>query len=202
MQTTFCAQENTYECSAAFSFVRGSYEREWKRKAAFSYCESLRPLPKDYDLSECFPGEEFIPAKCTYLLPERVTTCTNKCTTETAKKPPGCDVCAAAEPCFSPPGCSADGKRQWGGNRIFPLPLCKQAASCGPCFPESKCSADGAKALLSKLTKRGASDCPCMTSTQVYDQLTTSTCVCVYAVCIVVQKVQVFVLCIVFTPKR
>ena len=29
-----------------------------------------------------------------------------------------------------------------------------------------------------RLSKRGASDCPCMTSTQVYDQLTTSTCVC------------------------
>ena len=30
-----------------------------------------------------------------------------------------------------------------------------------------------------RLSKRGASDCPCMTSTQVYDQLTTGTFVCV-----------------------
>ena len=33
--------------------------------------------------------------------------------------------------------------------------------------------------MPARTSKRGASDCPCMTSTQVYDRLTTSTCVCV-----------------------
>ena len=49
-----------------------------------------------------------------------------------------------------------------------------------------------------RLSKRGASDCPCMTSTQVYDQLTTGTFVCVCVQYVLWYSLYRYLCCVVY----